>query len=191
MMVKQMADDTFKDLQQVFEKFDTDNTGTLDKQELKQALQTMNKTELTDSAISSIMDQIDENGDREIGYTEFLTAAIDPDLLNDQDKLQGLFNQFDTDKSGDISVDEMIQTFSKFGKGISEEDIKLILEEHDTEEQDGLLSFEEFKNMILDDLLKKDNSDGDDDDSDDSFNNGKENYKSYFEDDDNEPQRLK
>lgn len=87
MMVKQMADDTFKDLQQVFEKFDTDNTGTLDKQELKQALQTMNKTELTDSAISSIMDQIDENGDREIGYTEFLTAAIDPDLLNDQDKL--------------------------------------------------------------------------------------------------------
>lgn len=134
MMVKQMADDTFKDLQQVFEKFDTDNTGTLDKQELKQALQTMNKTELTDSAISSIMDQIDENGDREIGYTEFLTAAIDPDLLNDQDKLQGLFNQFDTDKSGDISVDEMIQTFSKFGKGISEEDIKLILEEHDTEE---------------------------------------------------------
>ena len=37
MMVKQISDDEFKDLKKIFNQIDTDNSGTIDAKELKQA----------------------------------------------------------------------------------------------------------------------------------------------------------
>lgn len=65
------------------------------------------------------------------------------------DKLWALFKHFDTDDSGYITPDNIKEAFAKAGKNVSEEDIKHILENHDLE-KNGMLSFDEFKQMFVD-----------------------------------------
>ena len=63
-------------------------------------------------------------------------------------RLQGVFNTFDMDNSGVISIDNMVMTFSKIGQEISKKEINEILSKHD---KDGAKSidFDEFKKMVF------------------------------------------
>lgn len=84
-----------------------------------------------------------------VGYTEFIAAAIDPKLVNNETMLRGLFQQFDIDGSGHITAAELHKSFSKFGQNITEAEVRAVMDAHDRN-KDGLLSFEGFKCMILD-----------------------------------------
>lgn len=71
--------------------------------ELTVALKKANMS-LSNDEIKNIIDQIDENGDGEINYSEFITATIDTkDLLTDQ-RIEAIFQSFDVDNSGKISA---------------------------------------------------------------------------------------
>lgn len=105
----------------------------------------MDKAGLDGSAknIKVMMSNIDFEENKKINYTEFLAATIDETYLTDE-RLHGVFNTFDVDNSGAISVENMRQTFSKFGKEITAGEIEEVLAKHD---KNGQLSinFEEFK----------------------------------------------
>lgn len=77
------------------------------------------------------MDQVDNNNNHVINYTEFIAATINPDMLNDEHRLKGLFNQFDVDNSGEISILELVQAFSKFGRNISQSELADVMKKHD------------------------------------------------------------
>ena len=59
----------------------------------------------------------------EINYTDFLSATIDPNILEDENRVKGVFNLFDVDNSNKITVENMVQSFSKFGLNITKEEI--------------------------------------------------------------------
>lgn len=42
--------------------------------------------------LKTMIKQVDNNSDGEINYTEFIAATINPNMINDDDRLQGLFN---------------------------------------------------------------------------------------------------
>ena len=65
------------------------------------------------------MNEVDYNDNSEIEYTEFIAATLDNNVLNNEQTLQGLFNLFDIDNDGHIDKEELVQTFSKFGKHIT------------------------------------------------------------------------
>ena len=83
-----------------------------------------------------------------------MSATIDPNMINDEDRLRGVFNIFDTDNTNKITIENMIKTFSKFGRDITDEEIKHALEQHDKSNEDAI-SFDEFKAMMLDWIHKK------------------------------------
>lgn len=99
---------------------------------------------MKDDQIETMMSELDYNQNHEIDYSEFIAATIDPELLNDEQTLRGLFNQFDLDNDGTIDRDELVKTFSKFGKNITVEEIDIILQEHD-KDRNGNIQFEEFQ----------------------------------------------
>lgn len=148
MMVKQISEDNHEIMRNVFQEIDKDKGGTIQKQELKQAL-TKSKHKLSDQEIQDMIESVDYNRNQEINYTEFLAATIDPNILKEESRLKGIFNLFDVDNSGEITIDNMVQTFSKFGRNISKEEINQVLEKHDKSHQ-GSINFEEFKQMIID-----------------------------------------
>lgn len=131
----------------MFQSIDKRKTGFIEQDELKTAMKTAG-LDSSSKNIKVMMKNIDFQENEKINYTEFLAATIDDTYLTDE-RLHGVFNTFDVDNSGAISVENMRQTFSKFGKEITADEIKEVLAKHD---KNGQLSinFEEFKEMIRD-----------------------------------------
>ena len=146
-MVRHIQDKEIDKMTTMFQSMDKRKTGFIEEDELKTA---MNKAGLDGSAknIKVMMKNIDFEENKKINYTEFLAATIDDTYLTDE-RLKGVFNTFDVDNSGAISVENMRQTFSKFGKEITQSEIEEVLAKHDKNEQKSI-NFEEFKAMIKD-----------------------------------------
>lgn len=92
-----------------------------------------------------MLKNIDTDGDGNINYTEFITAAMDREILINQDNLKAVFNLFDQDGNGLIEVKELKDVFE--GRNLeNSKDEKLwrqIMEEVDLD-KDNYISFDEF-----------------------------------------------
>lgn len=62
-------------LKQMFEAADKDNNGTLDREEIRDALQALGFTFVEDKLLDKIMTRADENGDQVIDFEEFVTET--------------------------------------------------------------------------------------------------------------------
>lgn len=77
------------------------------------------------------MGNIDYDGNQMINYTEFIAATINVQSYLTDEKLESLYATFNVDGKGEISLDDMKNAFTKFGKNISDQELKDILREHD------------------------------------------------------------
>ena len=84
------------------------------KKELKESLTKANLP-ITDKDINSIFSQIDLNGDEKINYSEFIAATISVKNFLDEKKIKAIFKQFDTDNSGKITSDDIVNAMNKLG----------------------------------------------------------------------------
>ena len=67
----------------------------------------------------------------------------------DDDKLQAIFNQFDTDGSGHITPENIVTAMNKIGHDIHQAELDKIMAQHDIE-KNKVITFIEFKAMFLD-----------------------------------------
>lgn len=86
---------------------------------------------MTSEEIKKIIDELDFADNKRINYSEFIAATINIKDYLDDSRLEAIFNQFDIDNSGKVTVANLKQAFSKFGREINDEEIKNILKEHD------------------------------------------------------------
>jgi calcium-dependent protein kinase len=63
------------------------------------------------------MEKLDLNGNGTIEYSEFLIASMDPQKIVREDRLREVFDMFDVDKSGAITVDEIKKILGGGGGG--------------------------------------------------------------------------
>ena len=93
LMVKQMSEDTLEDLRRIFNKLDSDLSGSIDVDELRNALETTcTEIDANEDMVKELIKQVDNNYDGCINYTEFIAATIGPNMINDENRLNGLFN---------------------------------------------------------------------------------------------------
>lgn len=62
--------DPEQELLDAFKVFDTDNSGAIDRKELKRLMKKLGQA-LTEAEIDAMMNEVDENGDGEISFEEF------------------------------------------------------------------------------------------------------------------------
>eukprot|EP00475_Leptophrys_vorax_P028144 TRINITY_DN40556_c0_g1_i2.p2 TRINITY_DN40556_c0_g1~~TRINITY_DN40556_c0_g1_i2.p2 ORF type:complete len:120 (-),score=28.03 TRINITY_DN40556_c0_g1_i2:460-819(-) len=82
------------------------------------------------------------DGNGEIDYSEFVAATMQSRGLDNDKNLRAAFDFFDSDRSGYIDIEELADAL-----GADLTSLKEILAEVDTN-NDGKISFEEFKNMM-------------------------------------------
>lgn len=86
----------------MFNRIDSTHDGVITKEELKKYLAT--STELTDSQSdqdwNEILESIDANGDGNIDFTEFISAAYNRQKLLNAENIEIAFNLFDLDGDG-------------------------------------------------------------------------------------------
>ena len=153
-LVKMLTAKEIGKLKQQFQAIDTDHTGYIDAQELSEAMKKSNLN-VPAKEIDTIIAEIDYKGNKQINYSEFIAATLRTKRILNDSRLKVLFKEFDVDDSGYITKENMIEAFNRLDKTVSNKQIEEILDKHD-QAQDGRISFEEFKYMMLgdDDMIE-------------------------------------
>lgn len=95
-----------------------------------------------------MISSVDDNGDHEIDFDEFLILMKSRIGHRDPEKeLRDAFAVFDTDGSGAIDRKELKRLMKKLGQALTEQEIDAMMDEVDTN-GDGEISFEEFKELM-------------------------------------------
>ncbi|KAH9606305.1 hypothetical protein KSS87_000220 [Heliosperma pusillum] len=144
-IAESLPEDEIQGLKQMFENMDTDGSGTITYEELKEGLARLG-SKVPESEVKALMEAADQDGSGSIDYIEFVTATMHRYRLERDDQLYKAFQYFDKDNSGYITTDELETAMREYG--IADENcIKDILAEVDTD-NDGRINFEEFVAMM-------------------------------------------
>ncbi|KAM1121045.1 hypothetical protein TB2_002661 [Malus domestica] len=143
-IAERLSEEEIGGLKELFKMIDTDNSGTITFEELKEGLKKVG-SELMESEIKSLMEAADIDNSGTIDYGEFLAATLHLNKMEREENLIAAFSFFDKDGSGYITVDELQQACKEFGLG----DVHLdeIVKEID-EDNDGRIDYGEFAAMM-------------------------------------------
>jgi Ca2+-binding EF-hand superfamily protein len=122
-------------LEKCFNRFDTDNSGTIDAAELGE-LMTEVGSPMYDDELDDALRELDKDGSGAIGFDEYASWFGDYDVRK-------VFAAFDEDSSGLISHAELEQILAHMGFELSQEELKIALQRLD-QDFDGGVNFEEF-----------------------------------------------
>ncbi|KOM46654.1 hypothetical protein LR48_Vigan07g035800 [Vigna angularis] len=140
-----LSEEEIMGLKQMFKGMDTDNSGTITIEELKQGLAKQG-TKLTEQEVKQLMEAADADGNGTIDYDEFITATMHMNRMNKEDHLYTAFQYFDKDNSGYITIEELEQALIEFNMHDGR-DIKDIISEVDAD-NDGRINYDEFAAMM-------------------------------------------
>ena len=103
----------------------------------------------SEAELMEMINTVDDNGDHEIDFEEFLILMKSRIGERDPEKeLRDAFAVFDTDGSGSIDRKELKRLMKKLGQALSEAELDAMMDEVDTN-GDGEISFSEFKAMMV------------------------------------------
>ncbi|KAG8383345.1 hypothetical protein BUALT_Bualt04G0002800 [Buddleja alternifolia] len=127
-IAERLSEEEIGGLKELFRMIDTDNSGTITFDELKDGLKRAD---------------IDNSGT--IDYGEFLAATVHLNKLEREENLVSAFAFFDKDGSGYITIDELQQACKEFG--LSELHLDEMISEID-QDNDGQIDYGEFAAMM-------------------------------------------
>ena len=128
-------------LRQIFEEIDTNKSGTLNINEIKEGIDKMEKErEITEEEKDLIIKQIDTDKSSKIEYNEFLTACLEQKVYLREENLLSSFMMLDYDGSGKISKSEIKKALNG---DIDNETLDKIVQEFDLD-GDGEIDYKEF-----------------------------------------------
>ena len=97
--------------------------------------------------LGTLFDKIDTDKSNQIGYREFICAAVDKKEFLEEEMLKDAFNFFDKDNNKKITIEEVMKAFGTM-KGYNQKDFENILALIDIN-KDKYIDYEEFKTMMI------------------------------------------
>lgn len=129
--------------------FDINGDGTIELNEIKQVMRKLGQNP-TEDELKEMISTVDDNGDHEIDFEEFLVlmkSRTDVDPKDPEKELKDAFAVFDTDGNGSIDRKELKRLMKKLGQALTEAEVDAMMDEVDIN-GDGTISYEEFKSMM-------------------------------------------
>ena len=161
-LIKLLTHSEIEQLGEKFRKIDERQEGMIDKNSLKKAFRDRG-VELSEEEVGDIIKRADLEGKGKIGYSEFLLATLDSKILANQHVLTRLFQYFDVENEGVISIKGLKTAFDRVGKLISKEDLDKLYAGMPTE--NFKIDFQEFC-VLLQNSSQDPRAIGDDSDKD-------------------------
>jgi len=138
------SDKEIDEFKEAFNLFDKDGNGSIDVQELKTVMRSMGATP-TNAELRDIIREVDSDQNGTIEFNEFLTlmAKSKGKKSNPEEELREAFRVFDRDGNGLISHAELKEAMQTLGEPLSDEELKVMIDEADTD-GDGQINYQEF-----------------------------------------------
>ncbi|MQM07906.1 hypothetical protein Taro_040751 [Colocasia esculenta] len=143
-IAEQLSEEEIGGLKELFKMIDTDNSGTITFDELKDGLKRVG-SELMESEIQALMEAADIDNSGSIDYAEFIAATVHMNKMEREENLISAFSFFDKDGSGYITIDELQQACREFG--LSDVHLDEMIREID-QDNDGQIDYGEFAAMM-------------------------------------------
>jgi Ca2+-binding EF-hand superfamily protein len=134
-----------------FDALDSSGDGTIGNQELKQVLSALGAP-ATDESLQAMIRLLDHNQDGHISKDEFLAfysanIILEVDHHGLHELAREMFQQFDQDNSGEITLGEFKEVLEAFNVGFTVDEIGDLVNELD-EEDDGTIGEHEFFKLL-------------------------------------------
>lgn len=81
---------------------DEDNSGMIDEDEVREAVRKAG-FKMSNKQLNLLFENLDNNENRKIDYTEFIMSTIDLDKFLTDDKINAIFNCFDINHTGSLN----------------------------------------------------------------------------------------
>ncbi|CAL4994933.1 unnamed protein product [Urochloa decumbens] len=139
-----MSEEEIGGLKMLFKKLDTDNSGNITFDELKDGLKRLSPA-LSDTEIQMLMDAVDIDNSGTIDCAEFVAATLHMNKREREENLSRAFSFFDQDGNGYITTDNLSEACRDFGVDVVhlEDMIKDI-----DQNNDGKIDYSEFVAMM-------------------------------------------
>ena len=155
--------DSSIDLKKLFSDFDQDGDGLITFGELKMAMLNFDNeeggfgvnfgTDVPQTELSAIFEKVDRNKDQRIDFKEFSELVAVVALETKYGKLTSgstdlnTFEDFDKDKDGLVTLEEIREHLLGEGKGLAENDLKDLFGKAD-KNKDGKIDVTEFNQLV-------------------------------------------
>ena len=137
------------EIKEAFDLFDTDKSGQIDKEELKQALKNLG-IDAKNQTLTNMMNDLDKDGSGQIDFDEFIdmmTAKMsDRDTREDLEKVFRLFLG-DDDKADKITIKHLKRVARELNENMSDEELQEMIARADLNKDQGV-DFEEFYQIM-------------------------------------------
>lgn len=141
-------EDQIKQLRELFNRFDSNNTGTLTVEEIKTVFKQIG-LHITEEEMQKIWKGLMFHNETKINYTEFLAATISSLSFTKEEDIWSAFKYFEeTDKNniGFISFDSVFAATKAYNLKVNEVALKKAFDDLTTENKK--INFDEFKALI-------------------------------------------
>eukprot|EP01051_Picozoa_sp_SAG22_P005488 SAG22_NODE_327_length_12278_cov_10.550209_9_plen_169_part_00 len=144
---KELSPAEMEVLQEVFTTFDADGGGSIDVDEMHEAMKSLG-SETSKKDIKVLMDEIDEDGNGEVDFDEFV-AMMKKKMAGEMDDAAGYeaFKMFDSTKTGLLELADLRHVLEKMGEKATDEELEQLIKELDVD-GDGRVSFDEFQAFL-------------------------------------------
>ena len=145
-------DEDINHLKQLFEEIDTNKSGTLNINEIREGINKMEKDkEIDEEEKERIINSLDTDKSSKIEYNEFLAACLEQKVYLREENLLNAFMMLDLDGSGKISKAEIKQALNG---DIDNETLDKMIQEFDLN-GDGEIDYKEFVQGMQSSYKKK------------------------------------
>ncbi|KAJ8563429.1 hypothetical protein K7X08_031881 [Anisodus acutangulus] len=139
-------------LERVFTYFDEDGDGKVSPAELRRCVKVVGG-DLTEEEAEMAVRLSDSDGDGMLGLEDF--SKLMEGEKNKESELRGAFEMYEMEGSGQITPKSLKRMLSRLGESTSIDNCKAMIQRFDLD-GDGVLSFDEFKIMMNDEIKQQD-----------------------------------
>ncbi|CAL9730271.1 calmodulin [Monosporozyma unispora] len=145
-MSSSLTPEQIEEYREAFNLFDKDNSGSISPSELATVMKSLGLSP-NETEISDLMNEIDQDGNQEIDFDEFLTLmARQADTRDSAQEIIEAFKVFDKNGDGYISLSELKHVFNSIGEKLSDEELEAMFNE--VSNGSGKISVAEFASLL-------------------------------------------
>lgn len=141
---KNVPDDLLEEYQEIFDSYDVNGNGVIDKKEMEAVLERLGQP-ATSKQIQKVFDELGSTN-QQITFDEFIEFIKKYHLSknkNSTDEIIGAFQVFDKNHNGVLSLSEFKHILMDLGQKFTEEEVNEIFNESDLN-KNGNLDYKEF-----------------------------------------------
>ena len=143
-----IPEDKIAEYKEAFDMFDKDGSGTIDVGEIVKIMKNFGYP-IKKSEAQRMISEIDDNGDGELDFEEFVTLMEKQTNYVDQTEEELVltaFKSFDKDHDGKITNHEFKYLLTQMGDKFTDEELNLLFQEGDLD-INGTLDYQDFINF--------------------------------------------